>query len=187
MFLSPSIISLDRSYYHQNRKTNTKLANLSHTQSLLVLVASAGGLSLLRGAEYHRCLVILTAQHYATITFNKGGELRTPILHELQVIDGEDGELWEGNLNDIIQDLFIKMLFCWVAVLMGALAYLLDAPNFEEETELFDFPETQNQKSGTRDSADRSSAQPGPSRSVQSRHPIITRSQTAADRDTNPQ
>ncbi|KAK9017043.1 hypothetical protein V6N11_079530 [Hibiscus sabdariffa] len=171
MFLSPSIISLDRSYYHQNRKTNTKLANLSHTQSLLVLVASAGGLSLLRGAEYHRCLVILTAQHYATITFNKGGELRTPILHELQVIDGEDGELWEGNLNDIIQDLFIKM----------------DAPNFEEETELFDFPETQNQKSGTRDSADRSSAQPGPSRSVQSRHPIITRSQTAADRDTNPQ
>ncbi|KAK8716841.1 hypothetical protein V6N13_044138 [Hibiscus sabdariffa] len=40
---------------------------------------------------------------------------------------------------------------------------------------------------GTRDSADRSSAQPVSSRSVQPRQPIITRSQTAADRDTDPQ
>ncbi|KAL4335535.1 hypothetical protein GQ457_07G005150 [Hibiscus cannabinus] len=36
-----------------------------------------------------------------------------------------------------------------------------------------------------RDSTDRSSAQPGSSRSVQPRHPVITRSQTAADRDTD--
>ncbi|KAK8512732.1 hypothetical protein V6N12_030148 [Hibiscus sabdariffa] len=39
------------------------------------------------------------------------------------------------------------------------------------------------ESAGTRDSADRSSAQPGSSRSVQPRQPIITRSQTAADRD----
>ncbi|KAK8655769.1 hypothetical protein V6N13_108335 [Hibiscus sabdariffa] len=42
-------------------------------------------------------------------------------------------------------------------------------------------------RQGTRDTTDRSSAQPGPSRSVQSRQPIITRSQTASDRDTDPQ
>ncbi|KAK8655193.1 hypothetical protein V6N13_107783 [Hibiscus sabdariffa] len=39
----------------------------------------------------------------------------------------------------------------------------------------------------TRDSTDHSSAQPGSSRSVQPRQPIVTRSQTAADRDTDPQ
>ncbi|KAL4379576.1 hypothetical protein GQ457_02G030010 [Hibiscus cannabinus] len=38
---------------------------------------------------------------------------------------------------------------------------------------------------GARESAHRSSAQPGSSRSVQPRQPIITRSHTAADRDTD--
>ncbi|KAK9029045.1 hypothetical protein V6N11_026171 [Hibiscus sabdariffa] len=42
-------------------------------------------------------------------------------------------------------------------------------------------------RAGARDSADRSSAQPSSSRSVQPRQPIIIRSQTAADRDADPQ
>ncbi|KAL4385412.1 hypothetical protein GQ457_15G012930 [Hibiscus cannabinus] len=41
------------------------------------------------------------------------------------------------------------------------------------------------ENASARDSADRSSAQPGSSRSVQPRQPVITRSQTAADRDTD--
>ncbi|KAK8651487.1 hypothetical protein V6N13_141088 [Hibiscus sabdariffa] len=48
-------------------------------------------------------------------------------------------------------------------------------------------PNRAQSRTGTCDSADRSSAQPGPSRSVQPRQPVITRSQTAADRDTDPQ
>ncbi|KAK8619690.1 hypothetical protein V6N13_135972 [Hibiscus sabdariffa] len=40
---------------------------------------------------------------------------------------------------------------------------------------------------GSRDSADRSSAQPGSSRPVQPRHPVVTRSQTVVDRDTDHQ
>ncbi|KAK8562865.1 hypothetical protein V6N12_010929 [Hibiscus sabdariffa] len=50
-----------------------------------------------------------------------------------------------------------------------------------------DFPAALGGGSGTCDSADRSTAQPGPSRSVQPRHPVVTRSQTATDRDTDHQ